>query len=265
MLGSGICEALKGFELIALKRKDLDITCFYNVRRTFYHYKLAYIINCAEYTSVDKAEDEPEKAFRVNFRDVNLLSKITKEVGAAFIHFPTDYVFDGTSKVPFKPHDSTNPIMIYGRSKLLGERSGTKYYIIRLSWLYAPHGKNSFPRMIENDPEEMKVVDNQIGAPTSVLDVAQFIQQVIQNDPQDNGIYHFSNAGSMSWFAFAKSILDLSSLEKKIKPTNHFPTAAKRPAYSVMNCEAISRVFCYKIASINEALEQAYDSYAIYG
>lgn len=265
MLGTSIAAAFKESNPICLGRNDLDITCFSKVRQQLYKHKPDYLINCAAYTAVDQAEEEPEKAFRINYKAVELLSQIAREVNAVFIHFSTDYVFDGTSNSPYKPDDKVNPLNIYGRSKWLGEegvrRSGVDHYIFRISWLYAPHGKNFFRWVIENDLEEMKVVDNQIGCPTSALDIADFIAHVVDKDPVRYGTYHFCNQGSMTWFAFAKAILDQAGLKKKITPVSEFPTLAKRPKNSSMNNSAIEDIFQIKIPAQSTGLARVSKRY----
>ncbi len=265
MLGTTICNELKDVEMHAFKSRELDIICVQQLSKTIARLKPDYIINCAAYTAVDLAESNPEIAHRINHHAVEKLAELAAQHNATLIHFSTDYVFDGTAKTPYLPQDSTNPINVYGKSKLLGERaierSGTNYYIFRLSWLYAPHGKNFFRWVMENDQDEMKVVDNQIGSPTSALDVAQFINHVVHHDPKNYGSYHFTNVGSMSWFAFAKAILDKTSSSKKLSPTNHFKTAAVRPNYSVMDTTSTAVTFQYTINSTRTALDHVLRSY----
>ena len=156
--------------------------------------------------------------------------------------FSTDYVFDGTATKPYTPEDVTNPINVYGHSKLMGEqlikRSGVNYYIFRISWLYAPHGKNFYRWVIGSKEKELKVVDNQLGCPTNALDVAEFIHSVIQNDPKKYSTYHYSGGEAMTWYAFAKAISKKAGLNKKITAVNEFPAIARRPEYSVMDSSA---------------------------
>ena len=187
MLGHSMTRSFSGFEVISLSRKELDITCYAAVRQQFYLHKPQYVINCAAYTAVDKAESEPAAAFQINYSAVRVIARIAKQIDATLIHFSTDYMFDGTSEHPYLPCDITNPINVYGANKLMEENAirslDMRYYIFRISWLYAAHGKNFFRWVMENDLEEMKVVDNQKGSPTSAADVAAFIEHVIGQDP----------------------------------------------------------------------------------
>lgn len=259
MLGISMSEAFKGYNLITLNREELDITCYSKVRQTLFKYAPDYIINCAAYTAVDKAEEEPELAFKINSSAVGMLAHVVKQVNATLIHFSTDYVFDGKATSPYKPEDPVNPINVYGASKWAGEQliraSGVKHYIFRISWLYAPHGKNFYRWVLDNDLEEMQVVDTQVGCPTSALDVADFIAHVIEKDPFNYGTYHFCNEGSMTWYDFATAIVKQAGLLKKIVAVSEFPAVAKRPEYSVMNNSNTSMAMFYDIPGINEALK----------
>ena len=186
------------FTFIALNRKELDITCYSKVRKELFKHCPDYVINCAAYTAVDLAEEEPEEAHKINATAVGMLASLTKQINATLIHFSTDYVFDGTATEPYTPDDVTNPINVYGHSKLMGEKliksSGVNHYIFRISWLYAPHGKNFFRWVIDSKEKELKVVDSQLGCPTRSIDVAEFVHHVIQNDPKTYGIYHYSGS-----------------------------------------------------------------------
>jgi dTDP-4-dehydrorhamnose reductase len=148
---------------------------------------------------------------------------------------------------------------VYGASKLAGEKAVAqidgKHYIFRISWLYAPHGKNFFNWVAGTEMKELKIVDSQTGSPTSALDVAAFIHHVLKNDPTAYGTYHLTNQGAWTWFDFAQAI------SKKITPVSEFKTAAKRPAYSVMNCEKTEGVFDYQIPSIEDGLDRVVRQY----
>ncbi|KQC34477.1 dTDP-4-dehydrorhamnose reductase [Nonlabens sp. YIK11] len=258
-------HGLTGCDLVAFNRSELDITCYSTVRQKLYQYKPDYIINCAAYTAVDQAEVEPETAYKINASAVGMLASMAKQIDATLIHFSTDYVFNGSSKTPYKPDDPVNPINTYGRSKWLGERaivsSGVKHYILRTSWLYAPHGKNFFRWVMENDQEEMKVVDTQVGCPTSAIDVADFIRHLINTDPERYGTYYFCNKGSMTWYAFAKAISEKAGLQKKISRVKTFPSLAERPEYSVLDCSNILSVFDYQISIQEGAMNKVLDAY----
>jgi dTDP-4-dehydrorhamnose reductase len=265
MLGTSIGQHLKNVKLHALSSMELDITCAQQLTRMIYRLQPDYIINCDAYTAVDLAETNQKTEYKINSSTVEKLAQIAAAHQATIIHFSTDYFFDGIPSIPYKPKYPVNPINVYGSSKFLGEeaikRSLANHYIFRTSWLYAPHGKNFSRWVLENELETMKIVDNQIRSLTSKLDVAQFIKHVIDKDPKQYGIYHFTNAGSMSWYAFAKAILEKSKLQEKIDPTSDFPTVAKRPEYSVMDCSQTQKVFNYQIKSIEEALDTVLSLY----
>ncbi|SCY33067.1 dTDP-4-dehydrorhamnose reductase [Nonlabens sp. Hel1_33_55] len=265
MLGISMVHEFAGFDIVALDKEDLDITCYSKVRQQLLKHQPEFIINCAAYTAVDLAEKEPEKAHKINGSAVGMLASLAKQISATIIHFSTDYVFDGNSTEPYKPTDPVNPINVYGHSKLLGEklikRSAAKHYIFRISWLYAPHGKNFFKWVIENDLEEMEVVNTQTGCPTSALDVASFVKHVIENDPKKYGTYHFCNKDSMTWYAFAKAIIEKASMHKKIFPVSEFPTLAQRPAYSVMDCSLTITTFNFEIQKVKMALDNVIIQY----
>ncbi len=260
MLGTAIKNALSHHELYPFSSKDLDITCTQQLHNKISSIKPDYIINCAAYTAVDLAETEPEKAFKINALAVEKMAQIAAHHQATLIHFSTDYVFNGTATTPYVPGDITHPINVYGASKLKGEKAITqvngKHYIFRISWLYAPHGKNFFKWVAATDLEELSIVNTQTGSPTSAIDVAGFIEHLVINDPKQYGMYHFTNQGAMTWFDFASLINHQLGLGKKITPVADFKTAAARPAYSVMDGEKTERVFDYKIPSVKDGLDE---------
>lgn len=260
MLGTAITAALKDYNLFLFSSKELDITCSFQLDQKVKNIQPDYIINCAAYTAVDLAETEKEKAFKINALAVQKMAQIANQYDATLIHFSTDYVFNGETTAPYKPNQETDPINVYGASKLAGEKAITqidgKYYIFRISWLYAPHGKNFFRWVAETDMKELNIVDSQTGSPTSAIDVATFIKQVIENDPSTYGTYHFTNQGEMTWYAFAIAINKKLDLGRNIQPVAEFKTAAKRPVYSVMNCDKTERVFDFTIPSIEEGLDE---------
>jgi dTDP-4-dehydrorhamnose reductase len=265
MLGRSIQATLQGVDLLCLDREQLDITCYGRMRSRVFDFKPDYIINCAAYTAVDQAQSEPVVAYRINSDAVRNIAQIAAQVNATLIHFSTDYVFDGNSSTPYKSTDATQPINVYGASKLQGEQaiqaSMDSYYIFRISWLYAAHGRNFFRWVMENTQDSLNIVDNQIGAPTSATDLARCINHLVHQDPREFGIYHFCNKGSMSWYAFAKAISQKASLDKTINPTDQFPTAARRPKYSLLDTTLTEEVFDFKIKSIDAALDEVMQLY----
>ena len=178
MLGNAIREALKDNEVFAMSSKEMDITCPSRVDAIVKQIRPDYIINCAAYTAVDLAESEEEKAYQLNALAVEKLAQVSSQYDATLIHFSTDYVFMGDGNIPYLPSDPVDPINIYGASKLAGELAIQKVvcnaYVFRISWLYAPHGKNFFRWVVETENKNLKIVDSQTGSPTSALDVAAF-------------------------------------------------------------------------------------------
>jgi dTDP-4-dehydrorhamnose reductase len=259
MLGTAIKAVLQEQELFCFSSKELDISCSFQLDQKVKNIQPDYIINCAAYTAVDVAETEEEKAFKINALAVQKMAQISKQYKATFIHFSTDYVFKGDAATLYETDQETDPINVYGASKLAGEKAVAqidgKHYIFRISWLYAPHGKNFFKWVAGTDRKELKIVDSQTGSPTSALEVAAFIHHVLKNDPTAYGAYHFTNQGAWTWFDFAQAINNKLDLGKKISPVAAFKTAAKRPAYSVMNCHRTEEVFGYKIPTVEEGLD----------
>ena len=260
MLGSDLCPMLEdsGFEVIETTRDEIDITDEQNVKSVINDVKPDYVVHCAAYTNVDKAQEEFDKAELVNAKAAEYIAQACKENEAVLIYISTDYVFDGEKQTPYEPDDQTNPINAYGLTKLHGEQAVEKYcdkyYILRTSWLYGHHGKNFVETMLSlADKPEVKVVDDQIGCPTWTVDLADAIISFIDEDP-DYGIYHACGSGSTSWYGFAKEIYKQKKLEVNLKPctTQEFPRPAKRPKYSVMNNEGLLRD--WKLA-LNEYLE----------
>ena len=267
MLGTAITSALQGHDLYSYSSKDLDITCSFKLDEIVKSIKPDYIINCAAYTAVDLAETEQEKAFKINALAVQKMAQVANQYQATLIHFSTDYVFNGTATQPYLPLQETDPINVYGASKLVGEKSITqvngKHYIFRISWLYAAHGKNFFKWVAGTDMKELKIVDSQTGSPTSALDVSSFIKHLVKNDPETYGVYHFTNQGAMTWFEFAIAINKKLNLDKIIHPVATFKTAAKRPTYSVMDGSDTIKVFNYKIPTVEKGLDEVVGRYKL--
>ena len=249
MLGSDLCPMLEdaGFDVIETTIEELDITDEQNVKDLLNDVKPDYVIHCAAYTNVDKAEEEPDKAENVNGTATKYIARACKANEAVLIYISTDYVFDGTKNTPYVPGDKTNPINAYGLSKLHGEQAVEencdRYYILRTSWLYGHHGKNFVETMISlADKPEVKVVNDQIGCPTWTVDLADAIISFIDEDPE-YGIYHACGGGSTTWYDFAKEIYNQAGLNVNLKPctTEEFPRQAKRPKYSIMDNDGLLR------------------------
>ena len=239
------------FEFIFLSREDLPIHHFELVRNFFKGYHPQYLINCAAYTAVDRAESEKDLAFQVNGEAVGVLAAVCKEYGTRFLHISTDYVFDGTATTPYKEDAPTNPQSVYGASKLEGEKEALHFnpdsIIIRTSWVYSEFGRNFVKTMMKlmGEKDQLYVVNDQIGSPTYAADLADVIMQIISSGKWSPGIYHFSNEGVISWFDFATAIRDLTESTCKVTaiPTTSYPTPAKRPVYSVLDKSKIDGTF----------------------
>jgi len=245
----------------------LDICDKNQLHAIFTKHKFAYVVNCAAYTAVDKAETEFEKAMLVNSEAPHLLADICNEFETKLIHISTDYVFDGNKFTPYTEEDLVNPISAYGKSKLSGEntviQSGCNYLIIRTSWLYSTFGNNFVKTIIRvgNERPELKVVFDQIGSPTYAADLANAILKIIwkveKGEKQfEQGIYHFSNEGVCSWYDFAIEIIKGKQLKCKVTPVESFeyPTPTKRPAYSVLNKRKLKSTFDITIPHWRDSL-----------
>ena len=221
------------------------------------------IINCAAYTSVDKAETESELADIINYKAVDIISNWTRDNNKKLIHFSTDYVFDGLSQTPLNENSFTNPVNEYGFSKLKGEQvcllNDPTSIIIRTSWLYSSFGNNFVKTMIElmKKNKSIKVVNDQIGSPTYAYDLAKVIVKIIMYHKTESGLFHYSNEGEISWFEFARSIRELYKLDCEIigVSSKEFKTLANRPKYSLLNKSKIKKTFNLEIPNYKQSLE----------
>ena len=252
-----------GCRFIFLSREDLPIHHFELVRNFFKGYTPQYLVNCAAYTAVDKAETEKDLAFQVNGEAVGVLAAVCREFGTKFIHISTDYVFDGDATTPYSTDAPVNPQTVYGASKLMGEQEAVRYnpssIIIRTSWVYSEFGKNFVKTMrkLMSERTELNVVNDQLGSPTYAADLAMVIMQIITGGNWIPGIYHFSNTGVISWYDFAVAIRELSGLSCQLHPISsaQYPTPAKRPAYSAMKTSGIFSTFGVTPVSWKESLQ----------
>lgn len=227
-------------------RDELDLSSFISIDKYFADKSFDYIINCAAYTAVDKAQTEQELADQINHLAVKQLAEIAKIRNIIFIHISTDYVFDGCNFRPYIESDTTNPQNIYGSSKLKGEKALSEVTpygcILRTSWVYSEFGNNFVNTILRlgEDKNEVRVVFDQVGNPTYATDLARVILFLIQQPMESLStfeIYHFSNEGVCSWYDFASTIFELNGTQCIVIPieTQHYPTPAKRPHFSVMN------------------------------
>ena len=226
----------------------LDIANNNSLREFIENNDITHIINCAAYTQVDQAEKEIENAYTINHTAVKNLSELSHHYKIKLIHISTDFVFSGCKNTPYNEEDLPEPLSVYGKSKLEGEKEiqnvCKNYVIIRTSWLYSIH-KNNFVKTIIKYAKErghLRVVYDQVGTPTYAKDLAEIIVKIIEND-SINGIYHYSNEGVISWYDFAMAIVELANIKCTIEPilSNEYQTPAKRPAYSVMDKSKIKR------------------------
>ena len=257
-------------EFIFVGRNELDLNSESNISHYFdSNDKFDVIINCAAYTAVDKAEEDQELANQINHLAVKQLAQIAKKQQAKLIHISTDYVFDGKSDKPYTEIDTTNPINIYGKTKLAGEKAlqevmPTNAIIIRTSWVYSEYGNNFVKTMLRlgQERDRINVVDDQIGSPTYATDLANAILEVINNKVfREEGwevqVYHYSNAGEISWYEFAKEIFELESIPCVINPitTDQYPTPAKRPKNTLMGKDKITETFGVNTPDWTESIQ----------
>lgn len=243
----------------------LDITDLSAVSAIVCENNINVIVNCAAYTNVDRAEDDFNTANLLNNTAAGNLAIAAKEAGAALIHISTDYVFMGDGCVPYTEDKPTNPLGIYGKTKLAGEKSieasGCKYIIIRTAWLYSPYGRNFVKTMKQftTDKDSLKVVFDQVGSPTYAGDLAKAIYHIIETNQLDKqGIYHFSNEGVISWYDFTKEICELCGNTCDIQPchSNEFPSKVQRPHYSVLDKTKIKATFGIQVPYWKDSLKK---------
>ena len=226
-----------------------------------------FIVNCAAYTAVDKAEEEEEQCRRINTDAVAYLGEAAQHIGARILHVSTDYVFGGDSYMPYQENDPVSPTSVYGRTKLAGEKALSAVcpdaIIVRTAWLYSEYGHNFMKTMLRLGAErpEIRVVNDQIGSPTYAGDLAEAILSLLEKErqgEQNSGIYHYTNEGVCSWYDFAHSIIRIAGLPAKVIPipTREYPTAAKRPAYSVLSKEKIKRENHWEIPHWEDSLRK---------
>lgn len=240
---------------------ELDITSSEAVRAMFEAEKPDWVVNCAAYTAVDKAESEPEKAELLNATAAGILATEAAKIGAGIVHISTDYVFKGDDPEPRKEDDPTEPQSVYGKTKLKSEQlvaQNPKHIILRTSWLYSIYGNNFVKTMqrLGAEKPEIGVVADQWGSPTSAHDLAKAILVAI--DKPEYGIYHFSNEGVTNWALFAEEVMALSGLDCTVNhiTTDQYPTPAKRPEYSLMSKAKFSETFGIEIPEWEVSLEK---------
>jgi dTDP-4-dehydrorhamnose reductase len=247
----------------------LDITKPQQVLNFFKKQTPQYIVNCAAYTAVDKAETDVKLATRINVNGARNIAKACKAIGATMIHISTDYVYHNAQNTPFKETDKVSPKGVYAKTKLRGDLAALKFndktLVIRTSWVYGIYGHNFAKTMLRLGKErsELNVVFDQIGTPTNARDLAKAILHVIADlnkglvkVEEAKGVYHYSNEGVTSWYDFTKAIFDIRGIECQVQPieSSQYPTPAQRPPFSVLNKNKIKAVFELKIPHWRESL-----------
>ena len=252
----------KAFQFLFTDSETLDITNKEEVLNFFWQNEPDVCINAAAYTAVDLAETDTEKAFLVNADGTENLALACAENNAQFIHVSTDYVFDGTNNLEYTEEDFTNPLGVYGASKLAGEELALEAnpctIILRTSWVYSEFGKNFVKTMLSlfAIKEELNVVADQYGQPTNATDLAEAILTIVKTEKKTAGIFNFSNEGKISWYDFAQKIAELSGSKIKINPivTSQYPTPAKRPQNSTLDLSKIKSTYHINIKPWEESL-----------
>ena len=274
MLGTDVEILLKneGMDYIA-SDQEIDISNIDELQKFAQSKPITWIVNCAAYTAVDKAEDEPELAFKINAEGPENIATVAKQISAKLIHISTDYVFDGTKEDAYTETDIPNPLGVYGASKLLGEdnikKSLNDYFILRTAWLYGKHGNNFVYTMLRlfKERDEIRVVGDQHGTPTFAQDLAQVILKIMQINSKAYGIYHFTNEGKTTWYDFACQIYNTSKQQGLLTKdtallkitTDQYPTKAKRPQNTCLSKEKIRAIFNIDIRSWHAALNDFFE------
>ena len=286
-LGMQLARRLAGeVELTALTRAQVDLSNADAVRAAVRNSAAEIVINAAAYTAVDKAESEPELAHAVNAIAPGVIAEEVARTGRWMIHYSTDYVFDGSGTTPWVETDATGPLNVYGQSKLDGElaiaATGAKHVILRTSWVYAEEGKNFLHTMLRlgRERDELKIVADQVGAPTTAEAITEATRAILaklaadnqtrdnlsqDNSSQDNldavGVYHLACAGDTSWCGFAEAIFAAFAAQQKAPrvlpiPTEAYPTPAKRPGNSRLNCAKFTERFGFTMPHWHAALAE---------
>lgn len=279
MLGKEIELELKNSHL-DFKGTDLelDITNYSKLTQFCTYHDINWIINCAAYTAVDKAEEEEESAKKINIDGIKNLAQIAKNMNVKVIHFSTDYVFDGISKKPYKESDKPDPQTVYGRTKLEGEKALYTlighYFVFRISWLYGYYGNNFVNTMLNlmKGKNKIRVVNDQYGSPTYTKNLAQNIVFLLKTNSKQYGIYHYSDNGKISWYDFAIKIKELAIKHKiidkdvKIIPisSEDYTCSTKRPKYSLLNKSKTIVELKFKINNWDKNLDNYFRAYLIH-
>ena len=270
--------ASSGVDAICLERPDLDLIKPESIERAISRVAPQVILNTAAFTDVDGAELEQETAFDINARGPEHLANICARYGLPLIHISTDYVFDGQSSRPYRPDDPVAPLNVYGQSKAAGEVAVREtletHVIIRTAWLYSMQGRNFLRTMLRlgEEKDQLSIVDDQTGSPTYAHDLAAGLLTVARmlldrQEPSHWGTFHMTNAGSTTWFGFAEAIFDAAASNGQRAPdlapipTTDYPTPAKRPAFSVLDCQLAEDTFGVRMRPWKEALSACLEAH----
>lgn len=272
-----VAEFADAGEVIACNRQNLDLSDAEQIRRKVREVQPTIILNAGAYTAVDRAESERDLAMAINGVAPGVLAEEAKKIGALLVHYSTDYVFDGSKNGPWVEEDGTNPLSVYGASKLAGEDAiravGGRYLIFRTSWVYAPEGKNFVLTMLRlgQERDSLNVVDDQVGAPTTAAELARATRRIADriragefgDEAKWAGTYHMTCAGSVSWCGFARAIFEgapelLGGRKPVVSPikTSEYPTPAKRPLNSMLSNEKLQQRFGVRLADWQSALDE---------
>ena len=245
LLGQALVSVLanENWTVFAPGREELDIFNSEEIASFVEKKKITHIFNTVAYTRVDQAEEEKELAFQLNRRLPTLLGNVARKKDIYLVHYSTDFVFDGKKNTPYTPQDKTNPLSVYGKSKLEGENSlldktWNKLLIIRTAWLFGPNKTNFVARILElaQNKETLNVVHDQVGSPTYTIDLANYTLELIKKAA--HGLYHLSNSGQASWCELASEAVKCAGLHCRVNPiaSSEYPQKAVRPPYSVLDC-----------------------------
>ncbi len=256
-------ETFSTYHFLLASRQDLSIEDKASVESYFSLHAIDCCINCAAYTAVDKAEAEQKQAIAINSTAVGNLAAICKSKGAVFIHFSTDYVFNGKANQAYKETDATDPVNFYGNTKLMGEQAATHYnsesIIIRTSWVYSSFGKNFVKTMVRlmSEKESIGVVADQYGCPTYARDLAVAVMHIVSAGNYKPGVFHYCNQGVISWHEFAVAIKELTCSDCQVNAieTSAYPTPAARPHYSALDTTKIIEEFSVDVLPWRSSLQ----------
>jgi dTDP-4-dehydrorhamnose reductase len=253
--------------LVALGRADVDLSDAAALAQAVQQVQPALIVNAAAHTAVDRAETEPDIAFAINALAPGVLAQQATNLNALLVHYSTDYVFDGSQQTPYRESDTTHPLGVYGQSKLAGEQavqaSGCRHLLLRTSWVYDSTGRNFLTTMLRLAKQhgKLRVVGDQHGSPTSAAMIAEaslhLIRSKLNQPAMQGGLYHLTAQGQTTWHGFAQAIMRKAGLDVPIEAitTADYPTPARRPAYSVLDCSKLQTEFNYRLPGWQQALD----------